>query len=96
MPLLKEILKTYNLPKVDIIKIGHHGSRTSSSKSFLKKINPSLALISAGKDNKFKHPHKEVTNRLDKLSIPYLVTSKTGSITINMKTKEVKTTRSIK
>ena len=92
----KEILKTYNLPKVDIIKIGHHGSRTSSSKSFLKQINPSLALISAGKNNKFKHPHKEVTNRLDKLSIPYLVTSKTGSITINMKTKEVKTTRSIK
>ncbi len=92
----KEILNTYNLHKVDIIKIGHHGSKTSSSKKFLKKINPNLALISAGKDNKFKHPHKVITNRLDKLSIPYLVTSKTGSIKIDMKTKEVTTTRSIK
>lgn len=80
----ENILNKYNLKKIDILKVGHHGSRTSSSEKFLKKIKPDLALISAGKDNKFNHPHQEILQRFNKLKIDYLVTSIVGSIKINL------------
>ena len=58
------ILDNYNIKDITILKVGHHGSRTSSSEEFIKKINPTYALISAGIDNRFNHPHKEVVDRL--------------------------------
>ena len=60
----KEIINTYNLPNIDILKVGHHGSRTSSSKEFINIIKPKYSLISVGKDNKFKHPNKEALDNL--------------------------------
>lgn len=59
----------------DVLKLGHHGSRTSSSEKFLLAVQPALAIISAGKDNSYGHPHKEVTERLSQLRIPSLATS---------------------
>lgn len=59
----------------DVLKLGHHGSRTSSSENFLTTVKPALAIISAGKDNSYGHPHKEVTDRLNMLGIPSLTTS---------------------
>ncbi len=70
--------------KTDVIKIGHHGSNTSSDFSFLQSLNPSLAIISCGENNKYGHPHKETTITLDALSIPYRRTDKEGSITIKV------------
>lgn len=64
----------------DVLKLGHHGSRTSSSEIFLRTVQPSLAIISAGKDNRYGHPHKEVLDRLAVLSIPFLSTIQEGSI----------------
>lgn len=49
----------------DILKVGHHGSRTSSSSMFLDAVDPRLALISLGRNNTFGHPHKEVLNRFN-------------------------------
>ena len=43
------LMKRYNLPKIDILKVGHHGSRTSSSELFIKDIEPKISLISSGK-----------------------------------------------
>lgn len=80
----EHILSKYELEKVDILKVGHHGSKTSSSEKFLKKVRPTLALISAGKNNKFNHPHQEITNRFQKLGIRYLVTSQYGSIKLTL------------
>ncbi len=80
----KRIMDRYELEKIDILKVGHHGSRTSSSLSFLKKVKPKLALISAGKNNKFNHPHKEIINRFNQLKIPYLITKEEGSIKISL------------
>ena len=68
--------------KSDVLKIGHHGSRTSTSENFLGLVNPGLAIISAGKNNKYGHPHKEVTNRLAKFEIPTLRTDEKGTIII--------------
>ena len=58
------ILNNYNIKDITILKVGHHGSRTSSSEEFIKSVNPTYALISAGIDNRFNHPHKEVVDRL--------------------------------
>ena len=60
----KEIMNKYNLPEIDVLKVGHHGSKTSSSKEFINKINPKYSIISVGKDNKFGHPNKEVLDNL--------------------------------
>ena len=68
--------------KSDVLKVGHHGSKTSTSEKFLGLVNPGLAIISAGKNNKYGHPHQEVTERLAKFEIPALRTDKKGTITI--------------
>ena len=66
--------------KSDVLKVGHHGSKTSTSEKFLGLVNPELAIISAGKNNKYGHPHKEVTERLAKFEIPTLRTDEKGTI----------------
>ncbi len=60
----KEILDKYNLPNIDVLKVGHHGSRTSSSKEFITKINPNYSIISVGKKNRYGHPNKELLENL--------------------------------
>lgn len=68
--------------RADVIKIGHHGSSTSSSKKFMWAVAPKLAVISLGKDNSYGHPHKEVKKLLKDLKIPYLRTDEEGDIVI--------------
>ena len=63
-----------------VLKLGHHGSRTSSSKIFLSAVNPDYAVISAGVNNKYGHPHAEVLALLDELKIPHLSTIDHGTI----------------
>lgn len=72
---------------LDFLKLGHHGSRTSTSSLLLEKTNPKFALISCGKDNKFKHPHEEIIERLNAYQIPYYRTDQDGSIKIDFKRK---------
>ena len=63
------LLENYNLNNISILKVGHHGSNTSSSKDFISQINPSISLISVGKNNIYHHPNKEVINNLSKSRI---------------------------
>lgn len=63
-----------------VLKLGHHGSRTSSSQIFLATVDPDYAVVSAGKDNKYGHPHKEVNDLLSELKIPSLNTADRGTI----------------
>ena len=74
----ESITKEYNLPKMDILKVGHHGSKTSSDVDFIKKINPSYSVISVSKNNRYGHPNKEVLDLLSNTNI--LRTDKEGSI----------------
>ena len=60
----KEIINKYNLPNIDVLKVGHHGSKTSSSQEFIDKINPKYSIISVGKNNRYGHPNEEVLNNL--------------------------------
>lgn len=68
--------------KVDVIKIGHHGSHTSTSKEFLKRVSPTYAVISVGKDNDYGHPHEETIDLLNKSNIKFFRTDVSGTITI--------------
>lgn len=64
----------------DVLKLGHHGSNTSSANVFLGYVDPSYAIISAGCDNQYGHPHTEVLERLAQFSIAPLSTCKEGTI----------------
>jgi competence protein ComEC len=75
-----ELLAVNTLKDIDIIKIGHHGSETSSGQEFLDAVNPEFAVISAGKDNKFNHPSLRVLKRLERLEIEVLRTDLSGTI----------------
>lgn len=72
----KQILKEYqnniNILNSTVLKVGHHGSKTSSIYEFIEAVNPRIALIGVGEKNKFGHPNAEVIERLEKLRYKYL------------------------
>lgn len=78
----RKILATDIPLKTDILKLGHHGSKTSSSREFLEAVSPRVAIASNGRRNKFHHPHRQVTERLDSLKIPLLNTSQKGTVQV--------------
>jgi len=78
----KEILATDIPLQTDILKLGHHGSKTSSSREFLEAVAPKFAIASNGRHNKFHHPHPQVVERLDSLKIPLWNTSQKGTVQV--------------
>lgn len=79
-----QLLQRYPELKVDVIVLGHHGSQHSSSFGFLKRLQPKLAIASAGYENRYNHPHPIVIERLKSLSIPFETTIDQGSISFEM------------
>lgn len=75
-------LQTYPQLQATILKVGHHGSRTSTSQDLIEQLQPRLALISAGVNNPYHHPHKEVIDRLTSDGVTYLATQTTGAIRV--------------
>ena len=65
----EDLIEKYNLQDIDVLKVGHHGSKTSSIKNFIKEINPKYSIISVGKNNRYGHPNNEVLNILDNSKI---------------------------
>ena len=83
-----EILDKYNLSDIDVLKVGHHGSRTSSSKEFINEINPKYSIISVGKNNRYGHPNKEILDNLNNSKI--YRTDENGSIMFKIKNNKLK------
>ncbi len=75
----KRLSRKYNLEST-ILKVAHHGSNSSSTTSFLKDVQPKIAVISAGKDNDFHHPHLPVINRLIENGADIYNTAESGTI----------------
>ena len=65
----EDLIEKYNLQDIDVLKVGHHGSKTSSSKEFINEINPKYSIISVGKNNRYGHPNDSVLDNLDKSKI---------------------------
>ena len=78
------ILSTGVTVKADILKVGHHGSRISSSIEFLEKVSPTLAVYSAGVENSFGHPAPQTIAKLKSLGAQVIGTDKNGTIIIKM------------
>ena len=77
----KEILQKFDV-KSDVLKVGHHGSSTSSHNAFLKAVNPEIAVISVGEGNDYGHPHKSVLKRLEKIGTGLYRTDLNGTVKI--------------
>ncbi|MGX7109412.1 DNA internalization-related competence protein ComEC/Rec2 [Facklamia miroungae] len=82
LELEEAFLKTFDNRKIDFLKIGHHGSKTSTSDRLLDQLKPELTFISSGKNNRYQHPHPETLYKLKKRGITYLDTQEVGAIEI--------------
>ncbi len=79
----EDLIEKYNLYDIDALKVGHHGSKTSSSKEFINEINPKYLIISVGKNNRYGHPNSNVLENLDNSKI--YRTDDDGSIMFKIK-----------
>ena len=82
-----DLLKQYQLSDIDILKVGHHGSKTSTSRKLIDVITPQYALISVGKNNRYGHPDKQVLNRLKQSKI--YRTDEHGSVVFKFKNRKL-------
>ncbi|MGM8364640.1 DNA internalization-related competence protein ComEC/Rec2 [Virgibacillus sp. W0181] len=76
----QEIITFYDQLTIDVLKVGHHGSNTSTDPSFIKKVKPQAALISVGKNNRYGHPTNEVIQTLEDSNITIFRTDKHGAV----------------
>ncbi|MCD8511093.1 MAG: DNA internalization-related competence protein ComEC/Rec2 [Bacillus sp. (in: Bacteria)] len=74
------LISHYPAFELGVLKIAHHGSRTSTSQAFLEHFEPMVTVVSAGRNNRFGHPHGEVLDRLEENGIPLLRTDKHGAV----------------
>ncbi len=78
----KQNEKTITWPKTDVLKVGHHGSDTSSSKEFLEQVNPKYSIIMVGEGNTYKLPKQPIIDRIEKIGSKIYRTDKNGNIKI--------------
>ena len=76
--------------KCDILKVAHHGSKSSSSEAFLDAASPSIAVIQVGKNNLYGHPHEQTLQRLSERGIKVLRTDLNGAIGIDIRHRGIK------
>jgi competence protein ComEC len=81
-PIEYRMLDENEIQPVDVLKVAHHGSRTSSTESFLEAANPIFAIISVGEDNSYGHPNRDVLTRLDDHHAEVLRTDQHGLVTV--------------
>ncbi|EJO5349225.1 MBL fold metallo-hydrolase [Clostridium botulinum] len=86
----KDMIKTGEDLSCDVLKVGHHGSHSSSSKNFLDKVNPKIAVISCGKNNDYGHPHKETMKELKKRNIQVYRTDIDGTVVLTSDGENIK------
>lgn len=88
----KSLIRSGRLESTDILKAAHHGSKNSGSEDFLRTVQPSAAIISAGADNRYGHPHKETLERLEEIGCTIYSTQDHGTITVKSDGKIVEIT----
>ena len=81
----EQIIRNEALPSIDVLRLGHHGSKTSTSEIFLRIVQPKIAIISVGYENRYHHPHSEVLTLLQQKRISYFRTDLHGTIVVKEK-----------
>ena len=84
----KDIIEKYNLEDIDVLKVGHHGSKTSNSQEFINEVNPKYSIISVGKNKWYGHPNDNVLNNLEDSKI--YRTDQDWSVMLNLKNNKLK------
>jgi len=84
----KDLIEKYNLQDIDVLKVGHHGSRTSTSKEFIDEVNPEYSIISVGNNNRYGHPNDSVLDNLEDSKI--YRTDQDGSIMFKINKDKLK------
>ncbi len=82
------------LQNIDLLKAGHHGSKTSSSQSFIEKLKPRLTIFSTGRNNRYGHPSHEVVERYESLGLKTLNTAEVGTIEVTIFNNEIRVSKS--
>ncbi|MDR0462968.1 MAG: MBL fold metallo-hydrolase [Pseudomonadales bacterium] len=75
-----EMIEAGHVLSADVLRVGHHGSRTSTTQEFFDAVDPSIVVISVGADNRYGHPHSEVTDRLEAAAVRIYRTDQHGTI----------------
>ena len=83
----EDLIEKYNLQNIDVLKVGHHGSRTSSGDKFIDEIKPKYSIISVGKNNRYGHPNNSVLNNLKDSKI--YRTDQDGSVMFKIKNNKL-------
>ena len=85
---VEDLIEKYNLKNIDVLKVGHHGSKTSSGKAFIDEINPKYSIISVGKNNRYGHPNDGVLDNLEDSKI--YRTDQDGSVLFKIRKNKLK------
>lgn len=87
----KELIQLYEekLRNIDLLKGGHHGSKTSSIEEFVTVTNPKFAVFMAGENNRYNHPHIDVVNRFESKNIPYATTGLDGTVEVSISENQI-------
>jgi competence protein ComEC len=89
-----QLIAHQSIKPVEVLKVPHHGSRTSSSMPFLQALHPELAVISVGANNSYNHPNPETLARYEQLHIPVLRTDQLGTVELETDGKYYKVVKS--
>lgn len=83
----QQLIRLYGdgMKNIDLLKVGHHGSKTSSIEEFVDLTNPKFAVFMAGENNRYNHPHIDVVNRFEERNIPYATTGIDGTIDVTIR-----------
>jgi competence protein ComEC len=85
----KEILQSGSPLSSNVLKVGHHGSASSTTDAFLSAVNPDIAVITCGKDNSYGHPHKETLQKLAQRNINVFRTDESGTVVLGSNGKQI-------
>ena len=86
---LIEALSVRDIRQVDMLKVAHHGSRGTTSETFLKQVRPAVAIISCGRNNRYGHPHEELLERLEAEGSMIISTAQSGAVEVHVKDGKV-------
>ena len=85
----EELLDSHTNLKADVIKVGHHGSNTSSSSDFVRAVDADYAIFSVGKDNDYGHPHSQAVKRWKNIGAEIYRTDEIGTVVISSDGKNI-------